>query len=189
MTSVRICCVAMACLFFSSCAGEITCSSKYAGYSSDEMLVKPDMKPIFDDIARSLCDPDSCAGQNPQNTLLVTDFVDIQSLKPGRAGFLMGELMRGGLNSLCCSDIIQGEFSKFFKLSDNGLVALTRNPKEIHTNEYRNSDCIVGTYSYSIDKLYLFVRKIDIYTGVISKFISREISFTCPGDKVVTQIQ
>lgn len=190
--------VCILCLNLSACAEFIykgSCSAKYGegGFSIDRIVSRTDLKPVFDGIAASLCDGNSfCAMQDPRAadpTLLVTDFVDIQSLKPYRGGILMGELMRGSLSTACCARILQGEFSMFFRLSENGLVALTRDPKSILTKEYRHSECVVGTYHYTTDKLYLFARRINIYTGVISKFVSREITFICPGETVISRIE
>jgi len=97
----------------------------------------------------------------------------------------MGELMRGSLNKVCCYKIIQAEFAKYFKLSENGLVVLTRKINEIKKDDYSHSDVIVGTYSYlNNNKVLIFVRKINIGTGKISKMVTREISYNCVGRSV-----
>lgn len=191
--------IALLLCFFSlsGCAGLLynpSCSKKFGerSYSLDKVISNADLKGIFDKIALEFCDkkqPSNCGPQGMSPAVLVADFVDIQSLEPKHTGILMGELMKSSLNNNCCYRIVQAEFSKFFRLSEKGLIALTRDPKEILKDEYPFSDCIVGTYNYSSNKLYIFVRRINIYTGEISKIVSREISFSCFGDSVTTSVR
>lgn len=186
------------CVFsLNGCAGLLynpSCSKKFGerSYSLDKVISNANLKGIFEEIAQEFCDKKrdgNCATHGMSPAVLVADFVDIQSLEPKHAGILMAELMKSSLNNTCCNRIVQAEFSKFFRLSEKGLIALTRDPKEILKDEYPFSDCIVGTYNYSSDKLYIFVRRINIYTGEISKIVSREISFSCFGDSVTTSVR
>lgn len=169
------------------------------------LLDATDLKALFQDISTELC-VDTCSdcpasvvanggavtqtcgnrdGVNRQ-TVLVTDFADIQSYLPNQSGLLMGELMRGGLNSVCCYRIIQAEFAKYFKLSENGLVVLTRKVSEIKKDEYLQSEAVVGTYSYlNNNKVIIFVRKINTESGKISRMVTRELTYTCSGRSVM----
>lgn len=163
-----------------------------------------DLKSLFQEMAQELCS-EKCTevssqtqerggtqqlcqggdGEKP-TTVLVTDFADIQSFQPNQSGLLMGELMRGALNKVCNYKIIQVEFAKFFKLSENGLVVLTRNIRDIKNDEYSESEAVVGTYSFlNNSKVVLFVRKINITTGKISRMVTREINYSCAGRSVV----
>ena len=111
---------------------------------------------------------------------MVTDFADIQSFMPNPSGLLMGELMRGGLNDVCSYKIVQAEFAKYFKLSENGLVVLTRQVSEVKKDAYSQPDVIVGTYSYlNNNKVLIFVRKINTESGIISRMVTRELNYTC----------
>jgi hypothetical protein len=185
----------------SGCAGYRT--DTYGGCygkSLPFLLDSTDLKALFQDIAAELCvdtcsdcttrTPDgkgatfSCATRDQTNrlTVLVTDFADIQTYVPNQSGLLMGELMRASLNQVCCYKIIQAEFAKYFKLSDNGLVVLTRKVNEIKKDEYAQSEVIVGTYNYlSNNKVVIFVRKINISTGKITKMVTRELDYSCLG--------
>lgn len=169
--------------------------------SFNNFLEHTDLKKVFADIAVELC-MDACndcgpqanacsqngaAGQSTQTsgkTVLVTDFVDIQSFVPKQQGILMGELMRGSLNSNCCFRIIQVEFAKYFKLSESGLVVLSRDVSAIKNDDYNKSECIVGTYSVMNNKLLIFVRRINTVTGKITKMVTREISYSCFGTQI-----
>jgi hypothetical protein len=173
-----------------------------AGYqlSPRQLLEHTDLKKIFDGIAMELC-TESC-GKNSQysgpeslqcdemnrQTVLVTDFVDLQSFVPNLQGLLMGELMRGSLNNRCCYRIIQTEFSRYFKLSDKGLVVLSRNIQEIKNDEYKQPECVVGTYSFLNNKLIIFARRINTVTGRISKMVTREIAYSISENRLIYKV-
>jgi hypothetical protein len=169
------------------------------------LLDSTDLKALFQDIAAELCvDPcpsgymsktkdaranaSSCTNQDDTNrmTVLVTDFADLQSFLPNQSGILMGELMRGSLSKVCSYKIVQAEFGKYFKLSEYGLIVLTRNVREIKKDEYSQSEAIVGTYSYqNNNKIVIFVRKINTETGNISRMVTREVNYACAGGAVL----
>lgn len=168
------------------------------------LLDSTDLKALFQDIAAELCVDtcSDCASLSPdckkagipacttrdetsRLTVLVTDFADLQTFVPNQSGLLMGELMRGSLNNVCCYKIIQAEFAKYFKLSENGLVVLTRRVSEIKKDEYFQSEAIVGTYSYlNNNKVVVFVRKINMETGKISRMVTREVNYSCNGRSI-----
>ncbi len=168
------------------------------------LLDSTDLKALFQDIASELCadSPSGCTSKaqdtkddapsstnrnnTSQMTVLVTDFADLQSFLPNQSGILMGELMRGSLSKVCSYKIVQAEFGKYFKLSENGLIVLTRNIREIKKDEYFQSEAIVGTYSYqNNNKIVIFVRKINTETGNISRMVTREVNYACGGGAVL----
>ena len=167
------------------------------------LLDSTDLKALFQDIAAELCidtcsdcatrpsdnkgGVSACTNRDDINrlTVLVTDFADLQTFVPNQSGLLMGELMRASINKSCCYKIIQAEFAKYFKLSENGLVVLTRNVKEIKKDEYSQPEAIVGTYNYlNNNKVVIFVRKISMETGRISSMVTREVDYSCLGRSV-----
>lgn len=167
------------------------------------LLDSTDLKALFEDIAAELC-VDSCSGcatrasdakpgahictdrdENKRQTVLVTDFADIQTLMPNQPGILMGELMRSALNKVCCYKIVQAEFGKYFKLSENGLIVLTRKSTEVKKDEYAQAEVIIGTYSYlNSNKVLVFVRRINTETGKITKMVTRELDYSCIGGTI-----
>lgn len=192
-------------LFISGCAAQST-STRYSacyGKSFNQLLESTNLKPLFNDIARELCtEPCSaesgslgasaaektpgCSKPNDKNSysVLVTDFVDIQSFTPATQGLLMGELMRGSLSSICSTKITQVEFAKFFNLNEKGLVVLSRKVSEIKKDDYDQTEAIVGTYSYLNNKIVIFARKINVVTGKISRMVTREVDYNCAGGSV-----
>ena len=192
-------------LLLAGCAPQHTAVrfSACYGKSFNQLLESTDLKPLFNDIARELCTvpcvtdgeilstekPDKglrCLPAKDKNdySILITDFVDIQSFTPASQGLLMGELMRGGLSSVCSTKITQVEFAKFFNLNEKGLVVLSRKVAEIKKDEYDQTEAIVGTYSYLNNKIVIFARKINIVTGKISRMVTRELDYNCAGGNV-----
>lgn len=192
-------------IFLTGCAAQspATRYSTCYGKSFNQLLESTDLKPLFNDIARELC-ADRCAtdvgavstdkSEKPlrcpdandkrEYSVLITDFVDIQSFTPASQGLLMGELMRGSLSSICSTKITQVEFAKFFNLNEKGLVVLSRKVSEIKKDEYDQTEAIVGTYSYLNNKIVIFARKINVVTGKISRMVTREVDYNCAGGSV-----
>lgn len=170
------------------------------GRSLPLLLDSTDLKSLFQEMAYELC-TDSCSDcktgvkksatapsrvcnieEMKRQTVLVTDFVDIKSYVPDQSGLLMGEMMRGSLNQVCCYKIVQAEFGKYFKLNENGLISLTRQIKEIGRDDYIQPEAIVGTYNYlNNGKVVLFARRINTMTGYVVKMVTREIDYRCSG--------
>ena len=189
----------------SGCAAQNT-AVRYStcyGKTFNQLLEATDLKPLFNDIARELCtepcpssegssspadktDKSRCSAVNDKNSysILITDFVDIQTFIPASQGLLMGELMRGSLSSICSTKITQVEFAKFFNLNEKGLVVLSRKVSEIKKDEYDQTEAIVGTYSYLNNKIVIFARKINVVTGKISRMVTREVDYNCAGGNV-----
>ena len=189
----------------SGCAQQSTAVRFSACYGKtfNQLLESTELKPLFNDIARELCSEpcakdsgalsvdkseknDKCLPANDKSSysILITDFVDIQSFTPASQGLLMGELMRGSLSSVCSTKITQVEFAKFFNLNEKGLVVLSRKVSEIKKDEYDQTEAIVGTYSYLSNKIVIFARKINVVTGKISRMVTREIDYNCAGGNV-----
>lgn len=175
------------------------------GKTLPQLMDATELKPLFQEMAYELCTDSctDCATRTPdgkltitpqacgleeikRQTVLVTDFVDLKSYVPGDSGLLMGELMRGSLNQVCCYKIVQAEFGRYFKLNENGLVSLTRRVSEIKKDEYLQPEAVVGTYNYlNNSKVVLFVRRINTTTGHVTKMVTRELDYSCVGRKVV----
>lgn len=186
----RIMSAVLCCSLLTGCVAGL--QGPCSGKPLSQLLDATALKPLFLEMARELCvdQPGGAGGKGQvcrsdaaaRQTVLVTDFVDLGTLVPEQSGLLMGELMRGSLNQSCCYGIVQAEFGKYFKLSDSGLISLTRRVKEIGRDEYLQPEAVVGTYSYlNNGKVLLFVRRIDTATGHVTKMVTRELNYACGG--------
>ncbi len=162
------------------------------------LLDSTNLKAMFASMAVELCqspcgqdcgaERQACPSEAARQTILVTDFANLDTYIPGQHGLLMGESMRAALSSGCQSRIVQAEFGKHFKLSEQGLVALTRKVDEIRRDELPYQEAVVGTYSFQGGKLIIFARKIDSRTGVVTRMVSREVNFTCGQNSITSRV-
>lgn len=191
ISSVFAAFVLSGCTAHSNTARYSACYNK----SFNQLLEATDLKPLFNDIARELCtdspvlsggsvSADTTGNKSGNYSVLITDFVDIQSFAPASQGLLMGEFMRGSLSSICSTKITQVEFAKFFNLNEKGLVVLSRKVSEIKNDEYDQTEAIVGTYSYLSNKIVVFARKINVVTGKISRMVTREVDYNCSNGSI-----
>jgi hypothetical protein len=200
---IRAVTLLMGLCLLSGCVTDVVYGPCY-GKTLPQLLDSTNLKPLFQEMAYELCSDHctDCAAKNPDGTLLVTpqpcgleeirrqtvlvtDFVDIRSYMPEISGLLMGEMMRGSLNQVCCYKIVQAEFGKYFKLNENGLISLTRRVSEIKKDDYPQPEAVVGTYNYlNNGKVVLFVRRINTTTGYVVKMVTREIDYSCLGRQI-----
>ncbi|MCX8026367.1 MAG: FlgO family outer membrane protein [Thermodesulfovibrionales bacterium] len=185
--------VVISCFFLTSCVKVVETTTlfrckdlSYSESLQSEIVSKLDLQPVINTMAFELCGDTE---QRMCTPIVITDVVDIKSLKPRRIGMLMSEMLRNSFNNVCCNKIFQAEFSRYFKLNQNGLVVLTRDASEIKNEGYPFSEAIVGTYNITKDRLYIFFRRINIHTGQVSRFTTREISFQCIGDTVIKSVK
>jgi hypothetical protein len=196
-----VCILAMVALLAGGCAST---QGPCHGKSLAQLLDATDLKSLFQQAAYELCTencrdcirkspdgtvvvlPDLCSTDDiKRQTVLVTDFVDIKTYAPEQHGLLMGELMRGSLNQVCCYRIVQAEFGKYFKLNENGLVSLTRRISDVKQDSYPQPEAVIGTYNHvNSNKMVLFVRRINTTTGQVVKMVTREIDYSCNGRQI-----
>ena len=114
-------------------------------------------------------------------TIVVTDFVDLETLKPGKSGLLLSELLKSKLSEICNAKVVQVEFSKYFTIGQNGFRVLSRDIRELKGVNQPVTIAIVGTYNLSQNRLYLFSHVLNIQTGVVYKMVGEEISYKIEG--------
>lgn len=152
-------------LYQSSCIYQLSPTEKVSAAKLEEP---------FKEIALEICSKEA-------HPIVIPDFLEIKSLKASSVGLILGELLRSHYSQECRGKIIQVEFPKHFQLTHEGLISLTRNPELIKHQQIAIKEAVIGTYSYTDSSLRVFVRQIDVETGVIKKMITKEISLpNCP---------
>ena len=131
------------------------------------------------------CSPDggSRNGEiNPEEAVVVPDFVDINSYQANSSGVILGEITRSAVSVVCRQPVRQVDLSKSLKLNEFGLSALTRDAEKIAFNGIPVRWGYVGTYAELPRKLILTLREIDFSSGVISRVVSKELVYGCYWD-------
>jgi hypothetical protein len=186
--SSTVCCTLLSLFTLVGCAniGGNECAPKQLPALVSSTDFSAVLGPVAGQLCEATCTPASNGRVNCHAPLrlqptpwLVPDFVDLNTFNPGPTGLYLGEQMRVSLSNQCGAPIRQVEFGKHIQLSDDGQVSLTRNPDQILQNEVAGQDIVVGTYSYNAGRLSLFIRKVDASTGVISRMLAKEITYSC----------
>lgn len=146
-----------------------------------EILSRVDLRAVMDEAARGLCLPVS---DEPSAPLLVPDFVDIQTYKPDSVGVVMGEYWRSSLSRVCQQPIRQADLSRDFKLTPQGLTALTRDHTQVRIPELPTIHAMVGVYNWQEGKLTLVFKQVAVDTSTVQRVVSKEISWRCDTNAV-----
>lgn len=166
---------------------DTSCQQRWRDYPSsrEKILSVVDWKGVFGSMASQLCreDPGECgaAGRPP---LFLTDFVDVQSGTVQKTGVVLSDLMYGSLIRQCCSPVMKGEFDQLFTISEKGRITLIPQADRGADILYPYYEAVFGTYLFTLDRLTLSVRKINVYTGEVTAAAERDIVFTCFHDTI-----
>lgn len=100
--------------------------------------------------------------------IIVTDFVDLGHLENNtKLGYVMSNNIKNSLINKHHATVVEAEVSKYFKISENGLKILSRDISELRTNNFNINQAIVGTYTYTKKEIAIFIKLIDLETGII----------------------
>ena len=102
------------------------------------------------------------------NKVIVTDFVDVTSLdNHTKLGYVLSNNIKNSLINNYQANVVEAEVSKYFKISDNGLKILSRDIDKLRSTNFNVQYALVGTYTHSNSELIVFVKFIDLKTGII----------------------
>lgn len=116
--------------------------------------------------------------------LLVADFVNVNTLKTEQNSLVMSDMLRTYLANLPGKRVIQVEFGKDIRLSDSGVISLTRNIDLANKQKVGANQVVVGTYLDLQSKLIINLRAIDPTNQIISSAVVRELKYSCNGGKL-----
>jgi hypothetical protein len=123
-------------------------------------------------------------GPDEYGVLLVADFVNVNTLKTEPNVLVMSEMMRTYLARIPGKKVVQVEFGKDIRISDTGIVSLTRKIGQTGNTKVGASQVIVGTYLNLPNKLVINVKAIDPSNQIISAALVRELNYLCSGGKL-----
>lgn len=101
----------------------------------------------------------------------VTDFVNLDKLdNHSELGFMLSDEVKSLVTKNNNIYVQAIEYSKFLKLGDNGTKLLSRKHDEIKTKQLVGDRyALVGTYAFTQRQLILYLKLIQLSTGVILK--------------------
>lgn len=111
----------------------------------------------------------------------VVDFVNIENLENNsQLGFILSNHLKSNFFKVCSDLTIKElELGKNIKLGRNGSKILTRELDELKSKVVEeSSNIVIGTYAITTDRLMIFVKVIDLETGIIKSSISTSTPLT-----------
>jgi len=151
--------------------------------SDRELLARLDLKKITDSLVVTLCPAfdkkKTVANYQPEDSLLVADVVNVQTLTAGTLGLALGEILKGSVYDVCRVPIRQVETIRDFQLNGGGFHGLTRDPERIRDPQFVASDSIVTTFSYQPRKLTLVGKRIILDDSAIVAVSTKTVVWSC----------
>ena len=141
----------------------------------------------FDDVVSELLKPfpNSYGDRIDEGeTILVTDFVDINTLDNARRtqlGLILSNKLKSELFKKYKYKIKDIELANRFKINQTGFKLISRNLKELDIKNDHSNLIFIGTYSVTSTKLILFLRLVDItdgnilYSSTVQTVLTKEI--------------
>ncbi|MBU1657625.1 hypothetical protein KKG72_01055 [bacterium] len=127
------------------------------------------------------------ASVEPKN-FIVTDFVDLTSLQNySKLGYILSNSIKNSLIQKHSSKVVEAEISKYFEISGNGLRVLSRDIKLLRADSFELNRAVVGTYTYTEEEIIVFVKLIDLQTGIIEGSYAKKLPMTCEIMYLLTQ--
>jgi PBP1b-binding outer membrane lipoprotein LpoB len=113
-------------------------------------------------------------------SLYVTDFVNLDSLENrSRFGFLLSEEIKALVTTKTSNTVHEIEFAKYLKLGSDGTKILSRDLDELMNQSMQpDTYALVGTYVLTQRQVILYLKVINLQTGVIIKSTSKSLTMT-----------
>jgi hypothetical protein len=151
--------------------------------SDRELLASLDLKKITDSLVVTLCPAldkrKTTVNYQPEDSILVADVVNVQTLTAGTFGLALGEILKASVHDVCRVPIRQVEAIRDFQLNGSGFYGLTRDPGRIRDPQFIASDSIVTTFSYQPRKLTLVGKRIILDDSAIVAVSAKTVLWSC----------
>jgi len=110
----------------------------------------------------------------------VVDFVNLKDLENNsKLGFMLSDELKTQVTQMCNTPIYAIEYSKYLKIGPNGTKFLSRDADELNRKKVnKNTYALVGTYLFTQRQLILYLKLINLKTGVIIKAATQETLIT-----------
>lgn len=130
-------------------------------------------------LLKQLC-PTIIKVNHGKTPLYVIDFVNLKDLENNsQLGFMLSDELKTEVTQMCNTPVYAIEYSKYLKIGPNGTKFLSRDTDELNNQKInKNTYALVGTYTFTQRQLILYLKLIDLKTGIIIKAATQETSIT-----------
>ncbi len=183
--TISITAIALSSLMLSGCYQKVV---SYNAHKKESCYIKADQKKYT--LADSRVDYQALTDEavssifydveTPPSEIIVTEFVDLTYLEnQSKFGYVLSNNIKNSLINDINTKVIEAEVSKYFKISGNGLKILSRDVKKIRTDNLNVKHAVVGTYTYTDQETIVFVKLINLKTGIIEGSYSKTLPMNC----------
>lgn len=110
--------------------------------------------------------------------LYVTDFMNIKNLNTtSELGLFLSSEVKSNIAKFYGYKVKELEYMKYFKLDDTGSKLLSRDTKDI-LNDFEKTYALVGTYVITQRQVILYLKLIEMKSGVVISTTSESIEIT-----------
>jgi len=138
-------------------------------------------KSLSEDLLDQLCPTIKQLSKNHHNKpFYVVDFVNIKDLQNNsELGFMLSDEIKTLVTQKCNRPIYSIEYTKYITIGEKGTKALSRDLDELNqTKINKNTFALVGTYAITQRQLILYLKLVDLKTGVIHKAATQKTLIT-----------
>ncbi len=140
-----------------------------------------DFDDVVEDLLEQLC-PTILELKNKRHDkpFYVVDFVNLENLQNNtELGFLLSDELKTLVTQKCDRSIYSIEYKKYLSIGEQGTSLLSRDLDELHqTKVNRNTYALVGTYTMTQRQLIVYLKLVDLSTGVILKAATEKTTLT-----------
>ncbi len=131
------------------------------------------------DLLEQIC-PTIANVNKAKTPIYVVDFVNLKDLQNNsELGFMLSDELKTQVTQMCNVPIYAIEYSKYLKIGPNGTKFLSRDLDELNNQKInRNTYALVGTYAFTQRQLILYLKLIDLNSGVIIKSATEKTLIT-----------
>jgi TolB-like protein len=134
---------------------------------------------LTENLLEQLC-PTIASINKSKTPLYVVDFVNLKDLQNNsELGFMLSDELKTQVTQMCNMPIYAIEYSKYLKIGPNGTKFLSRDLDELNNQKVnKNTYALVGTYAFTQRQLILYLKIIDLTSGVIIKSATEKTLIT-----------
>lgn len=173
--------VALLSILFSGCTSIIKESEDSFKLKYYQSTATTNFNSLVEDLLDQICPTiKSMTTKRNNKPFYVVDFVNIKDLENNsELGFLLSDELKTLITQKCNRTVYSIEYTKYMKIGEYGTDILSRDLDELNrTKINRNTYALVGSYAITQRQLILYLKLVNLRTGVIHKAATKSRNLT-----------
>ena len=134
---------------------------------------------LTEDLLEQLCPTIHSVNQD-SIPMYVVDFTNLKDLENhSELGFMLSDELKTHVTQMCNIPLYAIEYTKYLKIGANGTKFFSRDLDQLNSKKVdKSSYALVGTYAFTQRQLILYLKFIDLKTGIIIKSATEKTLIT-----------